>query len=204
MPAKKQNGPEKKSDKSTAAKSTTARKPAAKRRATKRAAPPPPSANLEHLTRERARIRVPALRREREALEKLAHAMVELPGVYSVEANPLTAGLLIRYQGDFGEIGKSAVKAGLFVMEEPGPAPDVMTGLRGRMRDIETMLRRNSSGAFDVNTAMFLFFSLVAVVQLARGRIAMPAFSALWYALNSLRSASFEGEGESGEGAPGE
>ena len=202
MPAKKDDGPQKKTGRKTTAKSTTARKPATKRRATKRTAPPPPSANLEHLTQERARIRVPALRRQREALEKLAHAMIDLPGVYSVEANPLTAGVLIRYQGDFGEIGKSAIEAGLFVLEEPGPAPDAMTGLRERMRDVETMLRRNSSGSLDVNTAMFLFFSLVAVVQLARGRIAMPAFSALWYALNSLRSASFEGE--TGKGAPGE
>lgn len=192
MPAKKQDGPGKKTGRKTTAAGATARKPAAKRRATKRTAPPPPSANLEHLTRERARIRVPSLRREGEALEKLAHAMVDLPGVYSVEANPLTAGILIRYQGDFGEVSKGALEAGLFIMEDPAPGPDVMKGLRARMRDMETLLRRNSAGSIDVNTAAFLFFSLVAVIQLARGRIAMPAFSALWYALNSLRSASFE------------
>ena len=193
MPAKKQDGPEKKTGKSATAKSTTARKPAAKRRATKRTAPPPPpSATLEHLTPDRARLRLPSLRREREALEELAHAMVDLPGVYSVEANPLTAGILIRYQGDFDELSKAALKAGLFIMEAPEPGPDVMHGLRGRMRDMEKLLRRNSAGSIDVNTAAFLFFSLVAMVQLARGRIAMPALSALWYALNSLRSASFE------------
>lgn len=192
MPAKKQDGPEKKTGKSATAKSTTARKPTAKRHATKRTAPPPPSATLEHLTPDRARLRLPSLRREREALEELAHAMVDLPGVYSVEANPLTAGILIRYQGDFDELSKAALGAGLFIMEAPEPGPDVMHGLRGRMRDMEKLLRRNSAGSVDVNTAVFLFFSLVAMVQLARGRIAMPALSALWYALNSLRSASFE------------
>ena len=119
--------------------------------------------------------------------------MIDLPGVYSVEANPLTAGILIRYQGDFGEVSKSALEAGLFIMEEAEPGPDAMTGLRSRMQDMEKLLRRNSAGSIDVNTAAFIFFSLVAVVQLARGRIAMPAFSALWYALNSLRAASFEG-----------
>ena len=192
-PAKKQPGTQKKAaPKNAAAKSATAQKPSAKRRASKTVKTPPPSANLEHLTGERARLRLPSLRREREALEKLAHAMVDLPGVYSVEANPLTAGILIRYQGDFGAISKGALEAGLFVIEDPQPGPDVMNGLRGRMRNVEAMLRRGSAGSIDVNTAAFLFFSLVAMVQLARGRIAMPAFSALWYALNSLRSASFE------------
>jgi len=190
MPARKQGG---------TPKSATARKPTAKRRTTRRPKTPPPSASLEHLTPDRARIRVPSLRREREALEKLANAMIDLPGVYSVEANPLTAGILIRYQGDFGAVSKGAIEAGLLVLEVAEAGPDVMTGLRARMRDMEAMLRYNSAGSIDVNTLAFLFFSAVAIVQLARGRIAMPAFSAFWYALNSLRSASFEESEEKGK-----
>ncbi|MCF8470922.1 MAG: hypothetical protein K9G30_09075 [Parvibaculum sp.] len=147
---------------------------------------------LEHLTGSRARIRMPQLRRDRDACEKLATAATALAGVSSVEASPLTAGVLIRYRGNFGEIAEEAAKAGIFRLAAPTPEPALMAGLRAQVGKLNEKLKQGSTGTLDINTAAFMLFGAVGIVQLARGRVAMPALSALWYALNSLRAAGFD------------
>ncbi|MBO6668633.1 HMA2 domain-containing protein [Parvibaculum sp.] len=152
----------------------------------------PLPAILEHLTAERARLRLPKLRRDRDAFDRLATATAALPGVQAVEANPLTAGMLIRHGGDFAAIAVAAKAAGLFSLEEAERAPDMLKELRARMKHLERGLRQHSEGALDINSASFLFFAAVGAVQLARGRVAMPALTAFWYAMNALRTASFD------------
>ncbi len=152
----------------------------------------PLPAVLEHLTAERARLRLPRLRRDRDAFDRLATAAAALPGVRAVEANPLTAGMLIRHGGDFAAIAEAAEKAGLFRLETAEPAPDLLKALRARMRGVEAGLRDRSDGALDINSASFLLFAAVGAVQLARGQVAMPALTAFWYAMNALRTASFD------------
>lgn len=147
---------------------------------------------LEHLTAERARLRLPRLRRDRDSFDRLATATAALPGVQAVEANPLTAGMLIRHDGGFDAIADAAEAAGLFRIAEAEPAPDMLKELRARMRGLEAGLRERSDGALDINSASFLLFAAVGAVQLARGQVAMPALTAFWYAMSALRAASFD------------
>ena len=112
----------------------------------------PLPAILEHLTAERARLRLPKLRRDRDAFDRLATATAALPGVQAVEANPLTAGMLIRHGGDFAAIAVAAKAAGLFSLEEAERAPDMLKELRARMKHLERGLRQHSEGALDIKT----------------------------------------------------
>jgi hypothetical protein len=52
--------------------------------------------------------------------------------------------------------------------------------------DVNRRFAAASGGRGDLRTMLAALFLVMATVQAARGRIAVPAISALWYALRAL------------------
>ncbi len=60
-----------------------------------------PQVFVVHRTKQRLRVKIPALRRQRHYFAALQRALSERPGVRLVEVNPLTASVLINHDGSF-------------------------------------------------------------------------------------------------------
>ncbi len=154
----------------------------------------------------RLRVRVPDRRRDAAFFAAAAAHLAACPGITAVEANALTGSLLIAHTVDAEAIDGYAHAGKLFTLAAPsGTAaaagapvtPPVTPPLTppvsppseqwlAAIVDFNRRFTTASEGRGDLRTMLAAFFLMVAIVQAARGRLAMPAFSALWYALRAL------------------
>jgi len=159
-----------------------------------------PDAFITHLTRDRVRIKIPSKKGDAAYFaslkEKLA-ALSELPGIQRIEANPLTGSILVLHTLDLetldlGLVAQYSEFNQLFRLQQPPakqtPAPGNKAGGR-------------AAGEIDPKVLAILGFVGVAIIQLKRGHIMMPAITALWYAYSLMKERQREavGGGESRE-----
>lgn len=145
-----------------------------------------PNAFITHVTRERVRIKIPSKKGDSAYFaslkEKLA-ALSELPGIQRIEANPLTGSILVLHTldleaMDLGLVAQYSEFNQLFRLQQPPakqtPAPEDKASGR-------------AAGEIDVELLGILGLLGLAIVQLKRGHIMIPAISALWYTYSLIK-----------------
>lgn len=139
-----------------------------------------PEAHIAHQAGERLRLRVPARKGDTAYFTRVERELAACAGVAYAEANPLTAGLLLHYQGELTDLARAAAEGELFVLElRPAPSGSLLDVMTDRVDHVENLVRRASNGSLDLDTLLFLGLVGASVVQLARGQALGPASTLL-------------------------
>lgn len=153
-----------------------------------------PNAFITHATHGRVRIKIPAKKGDAAYFaslrDKLA-ALSELPGIQRIEANPLTGSILVLHTLDPEAIDLRLVAQysefnQLFRLQQP---PAIQTPVPGNKASGRT------AREIDPKVLAILGFVGVAIIQLKRGHIMMPAITALWYAYSLIKERQREAAG---------
>lgn len=157
-----------------------------------------PDAELLHWLPDRARIRVPSLRRDPEALRALAVVVADVPGLSVARVNPGTGTLLVAHGAPDPQSFTSCLSPVLDVrFEARGAAPALDLRLRTFLEDARGRVEAALGGGVNLRGLAFLLLVAVSLAQVARGRVWPPAATALWYALGVLFPGPDDAEGGS-------
>ena len=155
-----------------------------------------PDAYITHATRGRVRIKIPDRKGDSAYFSSLRERLAglsELPGIQRVEANPLTGSILVTHTMDLqavdlGLVAQYSEFNNLFRLRvsppDKAPAPEK---LAQTFREINGKVGGRASGDNDFGMLAILGFVGVAIIQLTRGHIMMPAITALWYAHSLIK-----------------
>jgi len=107
--------------------------------------------------------------------------------VMYVEANPLTASILLRYTGANDDLRRDAINLGLFAIEEMPPSVNpVLTATSERIDQLDRFLQRSSNGSFNLLEVAFVGLIGASIIQVLRGQALGPATTLLAHALTIL------------------
>jgi hypothetical protein len=174
-----------------------------------------PAARISHFTARRLRIKVPAKRRDTAFFNTVADRLATWESVDSVETNPLTASILIRFSDPERLFVEAVEKNDLFDIDFDAAfaqrsVPVVTRVAVGSFETADSAVRRWTENQIDMRSLLFLCLFAGGVIQLLRGRLATPAPTLLWYAgdlLGLWHAAPGDGAVEaasgSGSGQPG-
>ena len=167
-------------------------------------APPPDFLEIAHRLPGRVRVRIPALRRRRDDMERVARGAADLAGVIEVEGHPFTGSLLVRF--DPARVAEQAIVArlrdvaGAGAVLQPGdprPAPPRPGGLHGSgvgratmeaFRALDDEVRRVTGGGMDLGTVVTLGFLGVGALEVGvTGKVpAPPWFQLAWWGFRTF------------------
>ncbi|MEO5336527.1 MAG: hypothetical protein H7841_06500 [Magnetospirillum sp. WYHS-4] len=138
---------------------------------------------LCHRALGRTRVRIPERRRDSDYFERVARVLAACPGIEAVEANALTASLLVSHAGDVEALARLARDRDLFDLRSgPIPAKTLTDSVGKGGAAVSRALGQWTGGQADLAVVAFLFFVTLGVAQVFRGRVAIPAITAFWYA----------------------
>lgn len=145
-------------------------------------------ARLVHRLPGRVRLKVDGRRGDRDWFDAVALELALVETIRSVEASPLTGSLLIHHEGPLERLVDELAGRGLVRVEtlEPREVP-LPHRLAERAAAVDAGLRRATAGELDLRGAALLGLLALAIVQAARGQLAGPAVSLLWYASSLAR-----------------
>ncbi len=144
-------------------------------------------ASISHRTAGRLRIRVPSRRGEESYFRQVSQQLARCPGVERIEANPVTASILVVSAVDTETLARFAETEGLFLLSAAGSAPMTITEtLAAGFGGLNQELRRLSDGTVDLGTLAFAALVTGAIVQWQKGHVLGPASTLLWYAAGLL------------------
>lgn len=151
-----------------------------------------PAARISHFTNRRLRIKVPEKRRDGAYFSTVADSLAAWESVDRVEANPLTASVLIYFSDPQRLFLEAIAKNDMFDIDFDSAfathSEPVVT--RAAVRSFDTAdltLRRWTGNQMDMRSVLFLLLFTGGVFQLVRGRLATPAPTLLWYAGDLLK-----------------
>lgn len=142
-------------------------------------------AQIAHEMAGRVRVRLPDCRGNTELFAQLEDVLLESQLFQSVRVNPLTASLVLEFDGPREHV-LEALRARLpFELELlPGPTAARPPSGSPLLNDpVRLVSGRDINPMFLVGT----LFGAVGLVQLFRGKIMLPALSAFWYAGDAFR-----------------
>jgi hypothetical protein len=141
-----------------------------------------PVAEIAHASPGRTRLRFSDLRGSADALETLAARLGKIAGVCGTEVRPVTGSILVRHDGPFRDVARSATAEGLFDLGDP-PVRDA----------------RAPGTARPVPAAVAIAFAGLGVMQLFERRVLPPALTLFWYAASLAREAVADASDTAGE-----
>ncbi len=151
---------------------------------------------IAHQTEGRTRLR--ALERPVDAFElrALADGVAELPGVDAADCRTTTGSLVIEHPDDpwqaiEGQIGG----AGVVLENVPVVRPDGLAPVRATFGRVDGLMSRFTSGGVDMRTLSFVLMLGLALRQIMRGQVMVPAMSLIWYASEILIKSRLGGDG---------
>jgi copper chaperone CopZ len=145
-----------------------------------------------HATRGRVRFRVPSLSDSRPDAELIREKLPTLEGVESVDVNPATGSVLVRYREDQvrPDLLFAAIVRLLGLEEElvQTPSPAVVKELRSMMDSLNRVVYDRTGGLLDFASALLIALAAIGMTKLFVDRKnAMPAgFTMLWWGLHQL------------------
>lgn len=146
-----------------------------------------PTGYVAHRTGDRVRLRIPARKGDTAYFARLERELAACGRVGYVEANPLTASLLLHYNGTDDDLRRDAVELGLFTVEALPPAANpVLNAAAARIDQFDRTIQRASNGSFDLLEVAFVGLVGASIVQALRGQALGPASALMAHALAIL------------------
>lgn len=152
-----------------------------------------PRAYLVHILDHRLRIRIPTRRESKRYFSRLESELKNCQQIISIKANPLTASLLLSYDGKVSDIKTYAENHQLFKLktnpEITKRAPQPLSKIISReLNLLDKKLSFHSSGTLDLPSIVFTCLIGATAIQLYRGSLFPPALSLLDSAIRTLRN----------------
>lgn len=139
-----------------------------------------PGAYVAHSVGGRTRLRVARRRGDARYFETVHERLSRCDGVTAVEANPLTASILVHHANGLDALARYAEDAELFSLQQDPeanaagvPDPDVLTW-------------PGPDVVSDPRFLLFIIMTGLGLVQLWRGSVMPAAVSLFWYGLGAL------------------
>jgi len=146
-----------------------------------------PAGYIAHRIGDRVRVRIPERKGDAAYFMRVERDLSACERVIYVEANPLTASILLRYTGANDDLRRDAINLGLFAIEEIPPSVNpVLTATSERIDQLDRFLQRSSNGSFDLLEVAFVGLIGASIVQVLRGQALGPASTLLAHALAIL------------------
>jgi hypothetical protein len=144
-----------------------------------------------HRARGRLRLRIPARRHDSSFFVRLVEQLSALPGVLQVTADPVTAGVLIRFDPtDAADPVATIERSGLLRLVESTPTlSPALTSVRRIVERMDQGLADATRGVGDLRTLTVMLLLILAARQATRGQFLGPATSLLWSAYELMRFA---------------
>ena len=145
-----------------------------------------PSAYVVHRTRERLRLRIREKRNDAEYFEQVHRELARTCDDVDVRINPTTGSvLLIHPEIDSAQLHARLSELESFhVFEGPEPGTPALTPLAAGISRIDHAISESSGGAADLRTLLFIGIMALAMRQLMRGQIMVPALALVWNAFD--------------------
>jgi hypothetical protein len=151
-----------------------------------------PQARVCHFTTGRLRVKIPEKRRDETFFDTVKERLATWDSIEQVDVNPLTASVLVHFSDVGSLFAENALRNDLFALdydalEAAFEAPALTEWVKQRWKDADLAVRRATSGAADLRSAVLVTLLVAGTYQLFRGNIAAPAATLLWYAGDMLR-----------------
>jgi len=159
-----------------------------------------PRAHVSHRSAARTRIRVPSRRGDEAYFRQASQQLARCPGVERVEANPVTAGILVVPAVSAPALMQFAETEELFLLDAAEAAPMTLTeSLAAEFGGVNRQLRQMSGGVIDLGTLGFVALVTAAIVQWQKGHVLGPTSTLLWYASGLLLMTTRAGRSKKAE-----
>lgn len=142
------------------------------------------TAHVVHHLPGRLRLRIPEKRMNQIYFDNLKAQALEFGGVEHVSVDPLTGSLLIRHVLADEEL-TTLLQTDLELDLEPAPVPvgrDALASLGASINTVDHRLKRATGGATDLRVLLFMLLVGMAIRQILRGQVMIPAAALLWNA----------------------
>lgn len=139
------------------------------------------SAVVVHQIPGRVRMRIAARRGDAGYFSKLNDELRSIEGVRAVSTNHATSSVVLQHEGELRDLVARIRERNLdFSVKTDTAKIPTYTGIR----PVRIVSGRNINPMFMLGSTMIA----MGVVQVLRGRIAVPAIASLWYAREAFRS----------------
>lgn len=160
-----------------------------------------PLARVVHALPGRKRIRIDEKRGDEEYFATVKKKLADCPGVLAVEANFLTASVLLHHHVDDPDVWRYATEQELFNfsnnhLDAPVAARSLTRSAASGAKASKRIQPAVSNDHFNWRPLIFLGLAALGISQAVEGNIAVPAVTAFWYALNALPWTSNASNGE--------
>lgn len=147
-----------------------------------------PAAELKHGLQRRTRIRIRSKRGDAAYFSQVAQELRKLPAVHTVQTNNQTGSILITHSDEaLDSIAALAQASSLFTLAKPADErKSLLQEAAAGLSAWDSSLSRISHGSLDFRSVLYVALVVMALVQIWRGQVLMPASVMLWYALDLL------------------
>jgi hypothetical protein len=152
-----------------------------------------PGAFICHQSPRRLRIKIASQKRNAEYFDQLQNKLARLQTFDRLEVNALTGSvLLVNENLNVDHIAEHARDLRLFdLMDQNDSRATITTQLVSNLGDLNTSIRRLTSGEMDLVGSLLLVLLISGLTELIRGNLRMPPwYTAFWYAFGLYKLAS--------------
>ncbi len=146
----------------------------------------PTNARVCHSTPGRLRIRIETRRRDDAFFHQLAESLARVPGVLRVDANPLTATVLVFHSLESAILVREIGARGCAFPSTDEPKLGAAEQIFNSSRPCAAVGLRAAGISADTRALAILALFGMAIHQAIEGNVMVPAVSLLWYAFNLL------------------
>ena len=152
------------------------------------------TAQIVHELPGRLRLRIPDKRKDAVFFNELKANALALDGIEQVFSDPLTGSLLIRHLLNSDEIRNLFRNRLNLTLEAVVPArpSSALAPLSTTVSIMDQGLRRATGGVTDLRVLIFLLLVALAIRQILRGQVMVPAAALLWNAFVLVLHKPFE------------
>jgi hypothetical protein len=146
---------------------------------------------IAHQTSGRVRIDLPAKRGDASYFSTLSQQIAGLDEVLAVRTNPITASLIVEYDGPFDALLRRFDDMAIDILSQPAKTGLNDGGASHEAFASDSALPYRIVSGRQVHPMLLvgLAFGALGLVQMARGQVLVPALSAFWYAARAFRLA---------------
>jgi len=147
-----------------------------------------PEAHVSHCTTNRLRIKIPSKKRSAAFFRTMEECFATLPGIESVEANPLTGSVLVSHHSDERSIREWIQKRRIVSLKEVHRKRTTLRqDITRGAKTVNTRIASVTGGQVDLWDVAGLSLLSAGIYQLLKGNFMAPAWYTLfWYAFGLL------------------